>query len=78
LKLGYNSFSISKEFNTLMKDCPICDCPFKDGDDVVAIMVSKFRLIESDVNFAIEHPTKCVELVHSECFDYSEYGDEDE
>jgi biotin synthase-related radical SAM superfamily protein len=65
-----------KEFMT--RDCPICDMPFRDGDDVVAIMVSKFKLIDSDASFAIEHPTRCIELVHSECFDWDEYGDEKE
>jgi hypothetical protein len=50
---------------------------FKDGDDVVAIMVSRFRLIDSDASFAIEHPTRCIELTHSECFDWSDYDDEE-
>jgi hypothetical protein len=59
----------------MRKDCPVCDYPFKDGDDVVAIMVSKFKAIESDVNIAIEHPTKCVEIVHSECFDWEDYDE---
>jgi len=58
------------------KLCPICDYPFKDGDDVVAMMVSKFKQIDSSVNYAIKHPTKCVELVHSECFDWQEYEEE--
>jgi hypothetical protein len=61
----------------MQKDCPICDYPFKDGDDVVAIMVAKFKMIDSDVNYAIDHPTKCIELVHSECFDWDEYDTDD-
>jgi len=60
------------------KECPICDYPLKDGDNVVAIMVAKFKMIPSDVNFAIEHPTKCVEIVHSECFDWEDYEDSTE
>jgi hypothetical protein len=60
-----------------MKNCPICDIAFEDGDDVVAIMVSRFKLIDSAVNFAIEHPTRCIELTHSECFDWSDYDDEE-
>jgi len=59
------------------KECPICNYPFKDGDDVVAIMVAKFKLLPSDVNYAIEHPTKCIELVHSECFDWDDYPEEE-
>ncbi len=60
----------------MTRDCPICDYPLKDGDDVVAIMVAKFKMLPSDVNYAIEHPTKCIELMHSECFDWSEYDKE--
>jgi hypothetical protein len=41
-------------------------------------MVAKFKTIPSDVNFAIEHPTKCIEIVHSECFDWAEYEDEND
>lgn len=59
------------------KICNICDYPLRDGDDVVAIMVSKFRLIDSDVNFAVEHPSRCIEIVHNECFDWDDYGDEE-
>jgi hypothetical protein len=54
------------------KECNICDYPFRDGDEVVAIMVAKFKLIESDTAYAIDHPSKCIEIVHSECFDYDE------
>jgi hypothetical protein len=41
-------------------------------------MVAKFKLIVSDVNYAIENPTRCIELIHNECFDYSEYGEQRE
>jgi len=54
------------------KYCPICDCPLKDGDDVVAIMATKFKMINSEINYAIEHPTKCIEIVHSECFNWDD------
>jgi len=62
----------------MQKECPICDYPFRDGDDVVAIMAAKFKVIDSSVNFAIEHPTKCIELVHNECFDWQDYEDEND
>lgn len=62
----------------MRKSCPICDYPLNDGDDVVAIMVSKFKVIPSAVNFAIEPPTKCVEVVHSACFDWEDYDDKEE
>ena len=60
----------------MTRDCPICEFPFRDGNDVVAIMITKFKMLPSRVNYAIEQPTKCIELVHSECFDWDEYGDE--
>lgn len=60
------------------KECSVCSYPLKDHDKVVAIMIAEFVLIDSDTSYAIEHPTKCVEIVHAECFDYSEYGDEKE
>jgi hypothetical protein len=56
--------------------CPICDRDFEDGDDVVAIMASKFKYIPSEVNYAIEQPTKCIEIVHDECFNWEEYEPE--
>lgn len=56
------------------RECPICSFPLRDGDEVVAIMVAKFKLLESDVNYAIEQPTRCIELIHNECFDINEYG----
>jgi hypothetical protein len=59
----------------MQKDCPICDYPLLDGDLVVAIMVAKFKMLESDVNYAITHPTKCIEIVHSNCFDWDEYDE---
>jgi hypothetical protein len=62
----------------MIKDCTICDYPFKDGDDVVAIMVAKFKLIDSETSYAIDHPTRCVELVHEVCFDWEDYDDEKE
>lgn len=62
----------------MTKTCPICDYQLRDGDDVVAIMVAKFHMIESDVNYAIDHPTKCIEIVHSECFDWDDYPDDEE
>lgn len=56
------------------KDCPVCDYPIKDGDNVVAIVVAKFKMLDSAVNYAIDHPTECIELMHEECFDHDDYG----
>ena len=56
--------------------CPVCDYPFRDGEDVVVTMFTKYKQIDSEVNYALEHPTKCLDLVHSTCYDWEEY-DED-
>jgi hypothetical protein len=55
------------------KQCPVCDEPFKDGDRVVAVMLSVFHEIPSDVHYAIEQPTACVEIVHSACYDWADH-----
>lgn len=61
----------------MIKICPICEELLEDGDDVVAIMVTKFRMIPSAVNFAIEQPTRCIEITHNECFDWDDLPEEE-
>lgn len=53
--------------------CPICDIAFKHDDDIVAVMLSKFKQIGSATAFAIDHPTRCIEIVHSECYDWDDH-----
>ncbi len=55
------------------KYCPVCEYQFKNGDKIVAVMLSEYRAIDSDVHFAIEQPQKCVEIIHSTCFDWQDY-----
>lgn len=50
--------------------CPICDYDFKDGDKIVAVMLSTFKTVESDIHYAITQPTLCVEIIHRECYDF--------
>lgn len=57
-----------------MKRCPVCEVPFDDNDKIVAIMVARFHKIGSDVNVAISHPERCVEIVHNDCYDW-DYDD---
>ena len=62
-----------------MKECPVCETKFNDGDKVVAVMLAKYCAIPSDVNVAISHPEKCIEIVHSGCYDWDDFdGDEEE
>jgi len=56
------------------KICPVCDLPFKDNQKIVAVMLSEYKEIPSSVNFAIQQPTQCLEIVHSSCYDW-EYHD---
>ena len=57
------------------KLCPICEYPFKDGEKIVAVMLSEYKAIESDVHFAIEQPSRCIEIVLNDCFDWEDYED---
>jgi hypothetical protein len=61
-----------------MKICPICDADFEDGDKIVAVVLSEFHKIDSDVNIAIDHPERCLEITHRECYDYEEFGGDEE
>lgn len=49
--------------------CPICDIEFKDNQPVVAVMLTRFKKIESSSAFAVHHPTRCLEIVHVGCYD---------
>lgn len=62
----------------MVKNCPICDNPFRDGEAAVAIMATRIKIIPSDTSFAVEHPHKLIEIVHDECFDYGEWEDNDD
>jgi hypothetical protein len=53
----------------IVKICMVCGEQFKDGDKIVAVMMSEYRDIDSDVHFAITHPTGCLEIFHLGCYD---------
>jgi hypothetical protein len=53
----------------MIKTCQVCGETFKDGDKLAAVMLSEYKEIESDVHFAITHPTGCLEIFHIECYD---------
>ena len=61
-----------------MKVCPVCETMFRDGDKIVAVMIASYCAIPSDVNVAISHPEKCIEIVHSSCYDWEDYPEDDE
>ncbi len=52
------------------KLCPVCDLPFKDKENIIAVMLSTYKTIDSGVHFAITTPTQCLEIVHSGCYDF--------
>ena len=51
----------------MQKFCEICEQPISDGDEVIALVVSRFRAIPSSTTFAIEKPTACIGLQHAKC-----------
>ena len=67
-----SSFFLSTE-PSMTKECPICDLPFKDKQKIVAVMLSEYKQIDSEVNFAIQQPTQCVEIIHYHCYDWQDH-----
>lgn len=51
----------------LVPICQICDEPFKDGEPVVIVGLTTYHQINSTVHYAVEHPRKCLELLHVKC-----------
>ena len=47
--------------------CKKCGNEFKDGDRVIAVVLSVYRQISSSVSYAIERPYECLSLEHVEC-----------
>ena len=52
--------------------CRVCDYPLKNGDKLVVVALSTFVSLDSDVTFAVTEPTKCLELIHRECYDFED------
>lgn len=55
--------------------CRICDYPFKHEDKLVVVALSTFVAIDSDITFAVTEPTKCLELIHRDCYDFDSEED---
>jgi hypothetical protein len=53
------------------KECPVCGNKFKDGDKIVAVVLSEFHDIPSSIHYAITKPSDCLEVFHRspECYD---------
>lgn len=47
--------------------CRKCKKEFKDGDRVIATVLSVYRQISSSVSYAIERPYECLQLEHVKC-----------
>jgi hypothetical protein len=47
--------------------CKKCKHEFKDGDRVIATVLSVYRQISSSVSYAIERPYECLSLEHVKC-----------
>lgn len=50
------------------KSCDVCGNGLGDGESVMAIIQSKYRDIPSLRSFAMDKPTDCVKIAHSECY----------
>lgn len=57
------------------RTCPVCEYTFHDGDEIIAVMRSMFKKIESDVHYAITTPTDCLEIMHFDCYDFPAQDD---
>lgn len=51
----------------MTKHCFLCDKPFKNNDDIVAVVRSEYKEIPSRVHFAIANPTEVYEMQHVAC-----------
>ena len=56
--------------------CPVCDSSFKDGERIVAVMMSEYKDIDSEVHYAIKQPTTCIEIIHVNCYGPEFYQEE--
>lgn len=56
----------------MMRSCPVCDYDFQDGDKIVAVILSEFKIIDSGIAYAIKIPSpdQCLELIHRECYSF--------
>jgi len=54
----------------VFKNCAVCGEPFRDEDAIMAVMLSEYKEIESDVHYAITTPTTCLEIIHRGCYDF--------
>lgn len=53
----------------MTKICPGCDIKFKDGDEVVAEVLTTYHEIPSKNTFAVSKDiTQCLGLVHRCCY----------
>lgn len=48
--------------------CQVCDEPFQDKEDLIMVGLTTYHAIESDVHYSVEHPRKCLELIHARCW----------
>lgn len=48
--------------------CPLCDVIFKDGDEVVAEVVTHYKHLASKKTYAVDkNITECLGIIHRGC-----------
>jgi hypothetical protein len=57
-----------KVANAMIQYCWSCDEELKEGDQIVAAIVSVYHELPSQVAYAVQPGTECLALVHRSCF----------
>ena len=54
----------------MTKNCDVCDEAFKDGEAITFVADGRFKVIASDVHYAMEDKFRVTGMYHPECFIY--------
>jgi hypothetical protein len=61
----------------MLKQCDMCRRDLEDGDEIVAAVVTVFRMVTSRVSYAVDKPTACLRMIHIDCFAGASDGTKD-
>ena len=57
------------------QECDLCGKLFKDGSEVRAVILTKFKSLKSNRVYALEKPTECLGIMHyPDCYEDSSNG----
>ena len=49
------------------KICELCNRLFQGGDEVKAVIITRYVALKSDITYALEKPSECIEIIHRNC-----------